>query len=45
MATKETFKRDKPHLNVGTIGHIDHGKNNLDRCYYNYSCKERFGNS
>ena len=26
---KETFKRDKPHLNVGTIGHIDHGKTTL----------------
>lgn len=23
---KETFKRNKPHVNVGTIGHIDHGK-------------------
>jgi elongation factor Tu len=23
---KEEFKRDKPHVNVGTIGHIDHGK-------------------
>ncbi|MBS1919562.1 MAG: elongation factor Tu [Bacteroidetes bacterium] len=27
--SKETFKRDKPHLNVGTIGHIDHGKTTL----------------
>jgi elongation factor Tu len=26
---KETFKRDKPHVNVGTIGHIDHGKTTL----------------
>ena len=26
---KETFKRDKPHLNVGTIGHVDHGKTTL----------------
>ncbi len=24
--SKETFKRDKPHVNVGTIGHVDHGK-------------------
>ena len=24
--TKETFNRAKPHVNVGTIGHIDHGK-------------------
>ena len=23
---KEEFKRTKPHVNVGTIGHIDHGK-------------------
>src|ERR671917_544384 len=29
MATKETFKRDKPHVNVGTIGHVDHGKTTL----------------
>jgi len=26
---KETFKRDKPHLNIGTIGHVDHGKTTL----------------
>jgi elongation factor Tu len=26
---KEKFERDKPHLNVGTIGHIDHGKTTL----------------
>src|SRR5512137_1036681 len=26
---KETFVRDKPHVNVGTIGHIDHGKTTL----------------
>ena len=26
---KETFSRDKPHLNVGTIGHVDHGKTTL----------------
>ena len=23
---KESFNRTKPHVNVGTIGHIDHGK-------------------
>lgn len=28
-AAKEKFKRDKPHLNVGTIGHVDHGKTTL----------------
>ncbi|MBK7429019.1 MAG: elongation factor Tu [Saprospiraceae bacterium] len=26
---KETFQRNKPHLNVGTIGHVDHGKTTL----------------
>ena len=26
---KETFVRDKPHLNIGTIGHVDHGKTTL----------------
>jgi elongation factor Tu len=26
---KETFVRDKPHVNIGTIGHIDHGKTTL----------------
>jgi elongation factor Tu len=26
---KEAFKRDKPHVNIGTIGHVDHGKTTL----------------
>jgi len=26
---KETFQRNKPHVNVGTIGHVDHGKTSL----------------
>ncbi|MGH2865838.1 MAG: GTP-binding protein, partial [Solirubrobacteraceae bacterium] len=26
---KEKFERDKTHVNVGTIGHIDHGKTTL----------------
>jgi elongation factor Tu len=29
---KEKFVRDKPHINVGTIGHIDHGKTALTSC-------------
>ena len=26
---KEKFNRSKPHVNVGTIGHVDHGKTTL----------------
>ncbi len=26
---KEAFKRNKPHVNIGTIGHVDHGKTSL----------------
>ncbi len=26
---KETFERNKPHVNIGTIGHVDHGKTTL----------------
>ncbi|MCP5002521.1 MAG: elongation factor Tu, partial [Planctomycetes bacterium] len=26
---KEVFQRTKPHVNVGTIGHVDHGKTTL----------------
>ena len=26
---KENFQRSKPHLNIGTIGHVDHGKTTL----------------
>ena len=29
MAEKKKFKRNKPHANVGTIGHVDHGKTTL----------------
>ena len=29
MAEKEKFDRSKPHLNIGTIGHVDHGKTTL----------------
>ncbi|MED5461582.1 MAG: GTP-binding protein, partial [Pseudomonadota bacterium] len=27
--SKEKFERTKPHVNVGTIGHVDHGKTTL----------------
>ena len=26
---KEAFERNKPHVNIGTIGHVDHGKTTL----------------
>ncbi|HND32431.1 MAG TPA: GTP-binding protein, partial [Myxococcota bacterium] len=26
---KEKFDRSKPHVNIGTIGHVDHGKTSL----------------
>ena len=29
MAEKEKFVREKPHVNIGTIGHVDHGKTTL----------------
>ena len=29
MMQKEVFQRDKPHCNIGTIGHVDHGKTTL----------------
>ena len=29
---KEKFVRTKPHMNVGTIGHVDHGKTNDVLC-------------
>jgi hypothetical protein len=29
IMAKEKFVRDKPHVNVGTIGHVDHGKTTL----------------
>jgi elongation factor Tu len=29
MAEKEKFERGKPHVNIGTIGHVDHGKTTL----------------
>ena len=28
-AGKKTYVRDKPHINIGTIGHVDHGKTTL----------------
>lgn len=40
---KEKFKRTKPHLNVGTIGHIDHGKTTLTAAITKVSSMLGFG--
>jgi elongation factor Tu len=34
--SKENFKRDKPHVNIGTIGHVDHGKTTLTAAITNH---------
>ena len=39
---KEKFERKKPHLNVGTIGHVDHGKTTLTAALTRV-CAESFG--
>jgi elongation factor Tu len=41
---KQKFERTKPHLNVGTIGHIDHGKTTLTAAITKV-LNERFGGS
>ena len=33
---KETFNRNKPHVNIGTIGHVDHGKTTLTAAITHY---------
>ena len=39
---KEEFKRTKPHMNVGTIGHVDHGKTTLSAAITSY-CAKKYG--
>jgi elongation factor Tu len=39
---KEEFKRTKPHLNVGTIGHVDHGKTTLTAALTRYLADQGF---
>ncbi|MDP2752014.1 MAG: GTP-binding protein, partial [Rhodocyclaceae bacterium] len=41
---KEKFERTKPHVNVGTIGHVDHGKTTLTAAITTILCK-KFGGS
>ncbi len=40
---KETYVRQKPHVNVGTIGHVDHGKTTLTAAITTYSATKGFG--
>ena len=39
---KEKFDRTKPHMNVGTIGHVDHGKTTLSAAITSY-CANKYG--
>ena len=39
---KEKFERTKPHMNVGTIGHVDHGKTTLSAAITSH-CDKKFG--
>src|SRR5246127_5128581 len=39
---KEKFNRNKPHLNVGTIGHVDHGKTTLTAAITKVLAKKNF---
>ena len=39
---KDKFNRSKPHMNVGTIGHVDHGKTTLSAAITMY-CAKKFG--
>ena len=41
---KETFKREKPHVHVGTIGHVDHGKTTLTAAITMILSKKGMGN-
>ena len=38
---REKFERNKPHVNIGTIGHVDHGKTTLTLCYHKGSQPRR----
>ena len=40
---KEVYNRTKPHINVGTIGHVDHGKTTLTSALCVYSAGKGFG--
>jgi elongation factor Tu len=42
---KEKFDRSKPHVNIGTIGHVDHGKTTLTAAITMTMCKLHGGNA
>ena len=40
---KQKFDRSKPHVNIGTIGHVDHGKTTLSAAIATVLAKQGFG--
>ena len=38
---REKFERNKPHVNIGTIGHVDHGKTTLTAAITNVLAKKK----
>ncbi len=40
---KAKFERNKPHLNIGTIGHVDHGKTSLTAAITKVLAEQRRG--
>jgi elongation factor Tu len=39
---KAKFDRSKPHVNIGTIGHVDHGKTTLSAAITSH-CAKKYG--
>ncbi|KAI4453320.1 elongation factor tu-related [Holotrichia oblita] len=40
---KENFNRNKPHVNIGTIGHVDHGKTTLTAAICTHQSNQKLG--